>query len=202
MIVDKIRVQMDAFLEDGSHEATIAVIRALVVAVPHTTDRLRDYILDFIFQLTGMSVSASDVVHRRQRANAFCEAIRALDATDLSANSIRELLLPAIQNLLKDPDSLDPAHKEALEMIMKERSGGTFEAISKVMGMSAHLEIASSVTSLFGEGSLLGKKDSAESQPEAVESPMAITSPMAKYKTKRKQARTNEISFIGVNGLL
>jgi len=36
---------MDAFLEDGSHEATIAVIRALVVAVPHTTERLRDYIL-------------------------------------------------------------------------------------------------------------------------------------------------------------
>ncbi|TKY50494.1 LisH domain and HEAT repeat-containing protein KIAA1468 [Spatholobus suberectus] len=47
MIVDKIRVQMGAFLEDGSHEATIAVIRALVVAVPHTTERLRDYILNF-----------------------------------------------------------------------------------------------------------------------------------------------------------
>ncbi|KAJ4972514.1 hypothetical protein NE237_005688 [Protea cynaroides] len=47
MIIDKIRVQMDAFLEDGSHEATIAVVRALVVAVPHTTDRLRDYILNF-----------------------------------------------------------------------------------------------------------------------------------------------------------
>ncbi|KAJ4960017.1 hypothetical protein NE237_019927 [Protea cynaroides] len=46
MIIDKIRVQMDSFLEDGSHEATIAVVRALVVAVPHTTDRLRDYILD------------------------------------------------------------------------------------------------------------------------------------------------------------
>ncbi|RVW77484.1 LisH domain and HEAT repeat-containing protein KIAA1468-like [Vitis vinifera] len=45
MIVDKIRVQMDAFLEDGSHEATIAVVRALVVAIPHTTDKLRDYIL-------------------------------------------------------------------------------------------------------------------------------------------------------------
>lgn len=44
-IVDKIRVQMDAFLEDGSHEATVAVVRALVIAVPHTTDRLRDYIL-------------------------------------------------------------------------------------------------------------------------------------------------------------
>ncbi|KAL5058769.1 hypothetical protein RYX36_030373 [Vicia faba] len=48
MIVDKIRVQMDAFLEDGSHEATIAVIRALVIAVPHTIDRLRDYILNLI----------------------------------------------------------------------------------------------------------------------------------------------------------
>ena len=40
---------MDAFLEDGSHEATIAVIRALVVAVPHTTERLRDYILNLVF---------------------------------------------------------------------------------------------------------------------------------------------------------
>lgn len=46
-IVEKIRAQMDAFLEDGSHEATIAVIRALVIAVPHTTERLRDYILFF-----------------------------------------------------------------------------------------------------------------------------------------------------------
>lgn len=36
---------MDAFLEDGSHEATISVIRALVGAVPHTTERLREYIL-------------------------------------------------------------------------------------------------------------------------------------------------------------
>lgn len=43
--MDKIRVQMDAFLEDGSHEATIAVIRSLVIAVPSTTERLRDYIL-------------------------------------------------------------------------------------------------------------------------------------------------------------
>ena len=45
-IVDKIRVQMDAFLEDGSHEAAVAVVRALAVAVPLTTDRLRDYILE------------------------------------------------------------------------------------------------------------------------------------------------------------
>ena len=47
-VVDKIRIQMDAFLEDGSHEATISVIRALAVAVPHSTDRLREYILLWI----------------------------------------------------------------------------------------------------------------------------------------------------------
>lgn len=35
---------MDAFLEDGSHEATIAVVRALALAVPHTTEKLQDYI--------------------------------------------------------------------------------------------------------------------------------------------------------------
>lgn len=40
---------MDAFLEDGSHEATTAVVRALVVAVPHTTEKLRDYILNVLY---------------------------------------------------------------------------------------------------------------------------------------------------------
>ncbi|CAN6872847.1 unnamed protein product [Brassica oleracea] len=33
--------------------------------------------------------------------------------------TVQEYLLPAIQNLFKDPDVLDPAHKEALEIIMK-----------------------------------------------------------------------------------
>ncbi|XVF20742.1 hypothetical protein REPUB_Repub12eG0029200 [Reevesia pubescens] len=183
MIVDKIRVQMDAFLEDGSHEATIAVVRSLAVAVPHTTERFRDYLLSKIFQLTSMPVSATDVMRRRQRANAFCEAIRAVDATDLSANSIRDFLLPTIQNLLKDPDALDPAHKEALEIIMKERSGGTFEALSKVMG--AHLGIASSVTSFFGEGGLLGKKETTEPQTEPVESPKAAAAAAAAAEDTR-----------------
>ncbi|XP_042500230.1 RAB11-binding protein RELCH-like isoform X2 [Macadamia integrifolia] len=170
MIIDKIRVQMDAFLEDGSHEATIAVIHALVVAVPHTTDRLRDYLLCKIFQLSAVAPTGSDMMQRRERANVFCESIRALDATDLPATSVRDFLLPAIQNLFKDPDSLDPAHKEALEIMMRERSGGTFETFSKVMG--AHLGIASSVTSFFGEGGLLGKKENGD-QPEPVESPKA-----------------------------
>lgn len=159
-IVDKIRVQMDAFLEDGSHEATLAVVRALVMAVPHTTERLRDYLLSKIFVLTATPPPSSDMMRRRERANTFCESIRALDATDLSASSVRDFLLPAIQNLLKDADSLDPAHKEALEIVMRERSGGTFDTISKVMG--AHLGIASSVSSFFGEGGLLGKKEAGD----------------------------------------
>ncbi|KAI3500152.1 hypothetical protein L1887_35969 [Cichorium endivia] len=58
LIVDKIRVQMDAFLEDGSHEATIA-----------------------IFHLSAAQLPTSNMVRPRDRANAFCEAIRALDAT-------------------------------------------------------------------------------------------------------------------------
>ncbi|KAJ4808089.1 LisH domain and HEAT repeat-containing protein KIAA1468 [Rhynchospora pubera] len=160
MIVDKIKIQMDAFLEDGSHEATTSVIRALVVAVPHTTDKLREYLLSKIFKLTSIASQGSDIRRRREQANAFCEAIRALDATDIPATNTRDFLLPSIQNLLKDPDALDPAHKEALEIILRERSGLTFESISsKVMG--AHIGLASSVSSFFGDSGLLGKKEAA-----------------------------------------
>ncbi|KAK9034970.1 hypothetical protein V6N11_077021 [Hibiscus sabdariffa] len=135
MIVDKIRVQMDAFLEDGAHETTMAVI----------------------FQLSSMPVSETDMMSRRQRANVFCEAICAVDAIDISANSINDFFLPTIQNLLRDPEALDPAHKEALEIIWKERSGGTLDALNKAVG--SHIGITSSVTSFFGEGGLLGKKE-------------------------------------------
>ncbi|XP_022992815.1 lisH domain and HEAT repeat-containing protein KIAA1468-like [Cucurbita maxima] len=189
IIVEKIRVQMDAFLEDGSHEATIAVVRALVVAVPHTTERLRDYLLSKIFQLSAAPPTSSSLMRRRERADAFCEAIRALDATDLSATSIRELFLPSIQNLLKDLDALDPAHKEALEIILKERSGGTFETIGKVMG--AHLGIASSVSSFFGgDGGLLGKKETLEPSPsEPVEPPNPVLPPPAEDTRFRRIMR-------------
>lgn len=68
-------------------------------------------------------------------------------------------------------DALDPAHKEALEIILKERSGGTFDALSKVMG--AHLGLASSVTSFFGDSGLLGKKEVGET----VASPADPTEP-------------------------
>ncbi|KAJ6396403.1 hypothetical protein OIU77_021437 [Salix suchowensis] len=189
MIVDKIRVQMDAFLEDGSHEATIAVVRALLVAVPHTTERLRDYLLSKIFQFTASQASVSDVMRRRERANAFCESIRALDATDLSANSVKEFLLPAIQNLLRDPDALDPAHKEALEIIMKERSGGTLEALSKAMG--AHLGLASSVSSFFGDSGLLGKKEASEPVSPQPDSPKAAPPLQAEDTRFRRIMRGN-----------
>lgn len=189
MIVEKICIQMDAFLEDGSHEATIAVVRALLIAVPHTTDRLRDYLLSKIFQFTATPNAASNVMRRGERANAFCEAIRALDATDLSAASVRDFLLPAIQNLLKDSDAMDPAHKEALEIIMKERTGGTFETISKVMG--AHIGIASSVTSFFGDGGLLGKKEIAEQPPGTDESPKPMSPSPAEDTRFRRIMRGN-----------
>lgn len=89
---------------------------------------------------------------------------------DLPATTVKELLLPTVQNLLKDTDALDPAHKEALEVILRERSGGAFDALSKVMG--AHLGIASSVTSLFGDSGLLGKKETVDT-PEPVAPPQA-----------------------------
>ena len=44
-ILDKIRVQMDSYLEEGSPEATMAVLKTLTAAVPVTTAGLRDYIL-------------------------------------------------------------------------------------------------------------------------------------------------------------
>lgn len=99
-----------------------------------------------------------------------------MSRADVPATSVRDYLLPAIQNLLKDSDALDPAHKEALEIIIKDRSGGAFDTISKVMG--THLGIASSVSSFFSEGGLLGKKESTESLPsDTVESPKATTLP-------------------------
>jgi len=44
-VVGKVKEQMDLFLEDGSHEASVAVLKALVPAVPVTTNTIREYIL-------------------------------------------------------------------------------------------------------------------------------------------------------------
>ncbi|XP_021312173.1 lisH domain and HEAT repeat-containing protein KIAA1468 homolog isoform X4 [Sorghum bicolor] len=195
MVVDKIRIQMDAFLEDGSHEASISVIRALAVAVPHSTDRLREYLLTKIFNMTSITPVSDDIERRCERANVLCEALRALDATDLPAMGVRDLLLPSIQNLLKDLDALDPAHKEALEIISRERSGGTLESISKVMG--AHLGIASSVSSFFGESSLLTKKEGGEEHD-----PAGPTVPEPNLQAQPESTRFGRIMRSGFGDIL
>ncbi|KAJ7523827.1 hypothetical protein O6H91_18G063900 [Diphasiastrum complanatum] len=86
-----------------------------------------------------------------------------LGSVDLSQASARELLLPVIQQLLKDPDVLDPAHKEALEIILRERAGGRLDSISKVMG--SHLGM-SSVSNLFGENVFPSSRKDAGEQVE------------------------------------
>lgn len=97
---------------------------------------------------------------------------------NLPANSVRDYLLPAIQNLLKDLDALDPAHKEAIEIIMKERSGASVGGGGASKSMGSHLGLVSSVSNFFGDGGLLGKRDSTEAQqPERVVSPKATSQP-------------------------
>ncbi|GAB4827921.1 hypothetical protein Ancab_034805 [Ancistrocladus abbreviatus] len=237
--VDKIRVQMDAFLEDGSQGATVAVVRALVVAVPHTTEKLRDYILLLTFKMLYLQtatalaetcyLAAPNVVMNYHHLHFVLDLMRfdnlatkgdvnfldifpAINSLlspmslerlwesndqpprslspgcsvdfhssfslhpDLPAASVREYLLPAIQNPLKDYNALDPAHKEALDIIMKERSGGTFDTLSKLMG--ARLGIASSVSCLFGKGGLLGKKDTTDTPVEPNELPSPTPPPL------------------------
>ncbi|KAJ7523832.1 hypothetical protein O6H91_18G064200 [Diphasiastrum complanatum] len=163
LVADKIRLQMDAFLDDGSYEATIAVVRALTGAVPFMAPSLKDYLLQKLVVLSTNSTQGTTSVHRHEKADVFCNAVRALDATDLSQASARELLLPVIQQLLKDPDVLDPAHKEALEIILRERAGGRLDSISKVMG--SHLGM-SSVSNLFGENVFPSSRKDAGEQVE------------------------------------
>lgn len=64
------------------------------------------HLLAKIFQLTGVPIPAGDVMRRRERANAFCESIRALDATGFcsyskSTLSSISLSCPADQNQIK-----------------------------------------------------------------------------------------------------
>jgi cysteine synthase len=76
---------------------------------------------------------------------------------------VKELLLPVIQNLLKDLDSLDPAHKEALELIVKERSSGRLDMITKAMG--THLSFTG-VSNLFSENVFHAKKETLDTVGE------------------------------------
>ncbi|BBM96804.1 hypothetical protein Mp_1g00840 [Marchantia polymorpha subsp. ruderalis] len=184
-VVDKIRVQMDAFLDDGDHEGTVAVMRALAAAVPHTTPSLRDYLLQKLAMLSGATTQGTTLIRRREKVDVFCEAIRALDATEISAGNVKDLLLPTIQNLLKDTDALDPAHKEALEVMQRERSGGRLESISK------HLK-KTSMGGLFGEGGYLSAPGSPSSATaSAPDSPQPAPSPQPEEGRLKRMMRAN-----------
>ncbi|KAL3700165.1 hypothetical protein R1sor_018187 [Riccia sorocarpa] len=212
-VVDKIRVQMDAFLDDGDHEGTVAVMRALAAAVPQTTQSLRDYILltgscakytveaqfHVVFLtlslhllqkltiLSGAAIQGTTLIRRREKVDVFCEAIRALDATEISPGNVKDLLLPTIQNLLKDTDALDPAHKEALEVMLRERSGSRLESLGK------HLK-KSSMGGLFGEGGYLSAPASPGSTPaSAPESPHPASQPEEGRLKRMMRANFGEI---------
>lgn len=90
---------------------------------------------------------------------------------------------------MKDQDALDPAHKEALEIILRERSGGTLDTISKVMG--AHLGIPSSVSSFFGDSGILGRKEATGTPPEPVETPDVTPTPPVEDTRFRRIMRGN-----------
>jgi hypothetical protein len=89
---------------------------------------------------------------------------------DLSSTSISNLLVPTIQNLLKDVEALDPAHKEALEVILRDRGGIRIsEVLTKAVG--------GSIGSLFGEGGYLrdpGYLNRTSSEIAVVETPPAL----------------------------
>lgn len=74
---------------------------------------------------------------------------------------------------------------------MKERSGGTFDTISKVMG--AHIGL-SSVSSFFGEGGLLGKKESIEAPTETVASPTIPPPPVPAEDTRFRRIMLGNFS--------
>ncbi|KAF2571985.1 hypothetical protein F2Q70_00006043 [Brassica cretica] len=96
-----------------------------------------------------------------------------IDAKLASGNVLPALItLGSDQNLNVKYASIDAFGSVAQQVQALQqtgRSGGTLEAISKATG--AHLGIASSVTSLFEEGGLLGKKEATENTTVAPLSP-------------------------------
>lgn len=64
-IVDKIRVQMDSFLDDGSHEASLAVIKTLSNAAPLMATPLREYLAAKVLSLANTNAQSSASITRR-----------------------------------------------------------------------------------------------------------------------------------------
>ena len=63
--------------------------------------------------------------------------------------SVGNFLVPSTQALLRDPEALEPATREALESILRERGGFRVDVLGKAMSKS-----------LFGEGGFLSKTSS------------------------------------------
>eukprot|EP00271_Cylindrocystis_brebissonii_P003864 TRINITY_DN15108_c0_g1_i1.p1 TRINITY_DN15108_c0_g1~~TRINITY_DN15108_c0_g1_i1.p1 ORF type:complete len:1242 (-),score=288.02 TRINITY_DN15108_c0_g1_i1:856-4581(-) len=150
-IVEKIRIQLDSYLDEGSPEAAIAVIRALTAAVPVTTPSLRDYLAQKVkpMALSLLSPVAGPVqlVRQREKAEFLCAAMRALDAADLSSQTVQTYLLPSVQALLTKPEILEATSRESLENILRERGGIRLDNIGKV-GKSLFMN-----SGLFASGS-------------------------------------------------
>eukprot|EP00897_Mesotaenium_endlicherianum_P010297 jgi/Mesen1/9296/ME000060S08737 len=163
-IVEKIRVQMDTFLEDGSHEATVAVLRALTAA------------------------------KRREVSDALCGAIRALDSSDMSPTSFRDLYVPAITTLLKDSEALDPLNRDFLENILKERAASNL--FGKPIGKG-----------FFGDGNFLSRNQSGsgELSSEGAAPPPPEESKLrkmmrTKYEEMMKGKNTKQLTALAHQG--
>lgn len=144
-VVDKVKMQLDAFLEDGSHVVTNAVIHAVSAAISVKSSSLQDYLLSKLVQLSEVPLLNAKLTYREERVDVICEAFRALHVTDLAPESVNKLLLPTIQRVLKNFDTLGPAQRETLELIMKDC--GCVQVPSKAVSIS--------MGNLFGEGGFL-----------------------------------------------
>ncbi|CAI5465311.1 unnamed protein product [Closterium sp. Yama58-4] len=161
-IVDKIRVQLDSFLEEGSHEAVVAVLKTLTAAVPVTSTTLREYSLQKVASMaTGPLLATGTAAKRREKAEALCSALRALEHTEMTPQQTNTLFLPAVQALLKEPDLLSTSSRDALEAIRRDRWVGKIEDLGKYVGKNLFgFETSGQNKNLFG-GGLLGSASTA-----------------------------------------
>ncbi|GBG63021.1 hypothetical protein CBR_g34722 [Chara braunii] len=159
-VVDKVRVQIDSFLEDGSHEALVGVVKTLTVAIPFATQSIREYLLHKVLILGTVNLgNVGGVSRKREMVEALWQAARALNGTEMSAQAVKEYYLPVLNSLVREGDLLDPGSREELEGLMRERSGNKFLAIGNAMSTTLQ---KTTMGTIFGDGGLLGgamKKD-------------------------------------------
>jgi hypothetical protein len=104
-IVDKIRVQMDSFLDDGSHEAALAVIKTLSKAAPLMAAPLREYLVGKVLLLANANAqSSSSITKRGAMAEVLYDALCSLNGCGecvcllLSGSHVQ--ILPRLNTLL------------------------------------------------------------------------------------------------------